>query len=123
MHFERLHFNVNKQTVLDDAVGDAVYTGATVQWRGHNKHDTEWFFSQLAAVLQLWAPDRSDDEWLLVGTADAEGENVRYSLHSGGESAWRQTDDWGSLTDDQRAEILEHVQAALDSVHALLLII
>jgi len=119
MHFERLRFDRERCEVLEDSVGDDVFSGATVQWRGFSRGDREWLFEQLDGVLRIWVPTSEANVWSLTGHVDDAGPRYTLTCEVSGEPVPAA---WDALDEVQRREILEHLEIALESVHALLLI-
>jgi hypothetical protein len=121
MHFERFEFDIEKREVVEAKVGDEVFAGASVNWRGYSKADSLWMFAEIEGLMASWT-DVEADVWSLTGEVDEEGGTVAYSLSFRAGEAWHRVTDWEALDDGRRATILKALGAILDSVHSLLLI-
>jgi hypothetical protein len=122
MYFEEFQFDRAARSIIEARVGDEVFAGASVEWRGYSKADTLWMFSKIEGVLSTWS-DVEADVWRLTGDADAEGVIEAYSLSWREGESWRDAGAWERLGEGERASILATIEDILTSLHALLLIL
>ncbi len=121
MHFEVLHFDADQSEVLEAKVGDEVFSGATVNWKGYMRPDRIWMFERLVQVLELWTEPRGG-QWRVTGQADDEGHNVRYGLEHLQASGWATLPALDTLPQQVQAEVMGIFDEVLASVNAHLLI-
>ncbi|MBH24271.1 MAG: hypothetical protein CMH57_07455 [Myxococcales bacterium] len=123
MHFELFDVDVATATIHDARVGDeGVYTGATVQWRGYGRGDRAWMVERLTSALASWTPDHDPNgRWRLTATLEG---GPRYTLERRApDGEWREQRPLGALSPSERAHVMDELDAILESLQALLIIL
>ncbi len=123
MHFEQLRVDLIDAVIHDALIGDEVYSGAFVDWKGYGSADKRWMFSRLRDSFAAWpGVDLGARAWTLTGTPVSDGRSVALSLSLGEPGCERPAPAWATLTDAQRAAVLAPLDDVLESIQALLLI-
>ena len=125
MIFEHLHFDFNLEQPLRLSVGADVFSGAQIEWGKFVGGDRAWFIELLEGCVRCWEPDDAPPhgEWRFTGLfLDPDATEIRYQLAHLDAGMWREAPEWSTLSDEQRATILEKLAECLAMINGHLII-